>query len=42
MRYYLVDHEGIVIDEEGMELPSIESVQLEAARSFVDMARDEA
>ena len=43
MRYYfdLVDHEGIAIDEEGMELPSIESVQEEAARSLVDMARDD-
>ena len=43
MRYYfdLVDSEGIAIDEEGMELPSIQSAQEEAARSLVDMARDE-
>ena len=43
MRYYfdMVDHEGIVIDDEGMELPTIESVREEAARSLLDMAREE-
>ena len=43
MRYYfdMVDTEGIAIDEEGLELPSIESVREEAARSLIDMAREE-
>jgi hypothetical protein len=43
MRYYfdMVDHDGVTIDEEGMELPSIESVREEATRSLLDMAREE-
>jgi hypothetical protein len=41
-RYYfdLRDDDGLSVDYEGMELPSIEAVQEEAARSLADMARD--
>jgi Domain of unknown function (DUF6894) len=42
-RYFfdLRDHDGVVTDEEGMELPSLDAVQEEAARALADMARDE-
>ena len=42
MRYYfdLRDADGITIDEEGIDLPSLQRVQEEAARSLADMARD--
>ena len=42
-RYFfdLRDGDGIVPDEEGMELPSLDAVQEEAARALADMARDE-
>jgi hypothetical protein len=41
-RYYFDMRQGdeIAPDEEGLELPTIESVQEEAARSLADMARD--
>jgi hypothetical protein len=41
-RYYFDLREGddLAPDEEGLELPSIERVQEEAARSLADMARD--
>ena len=41
-RYYFDMRQGdeIASDEEGLELPTIESVQEEAARSLADMARD--
>nr|WP_028345992.1 hypothetical protein [Bradyrhizobium murdochi] len=41
-RYYFDLREGddLSPDEEGLELPSIERVQEEAARSLADMARD--
>ena len=40
-RYYfdLRDGNGLAPDEEGVELPDIESVQEEAALSLADMAR---
>jgi hypothetical protein len=43
MRYYfdLIDNYGIAIDEEGLDLSSIERVREEAARSLGDIARDE-
>jgi hypothetical protein len=42
LRYYfdLRDGDALVEDEEGIELPDIESVQEEATRSLVDMAKD--
>ncbi|MGY3696085.1 hypothetical protein ACVIGA_006165 [Bradyrhizobium sp. USDA 3240] len=42
-RYFfdLRDGDELVPDEEGLELKSIQSAQLEAARSLADMARDE-
>lgn len=42
MRYYfdLRDDHGITADDEGIELPSMQRVQEEAARSLADMARD--
>lgn len=40
-RYYLDIRQGADPDEEGLELPSIERVQEEAARSIADMARSE-
>jgi uncharacterized protein DUF6894 len=41
-RYYFDLREGddLAADDEGLELPSIERVQEEAARSLADMARD--
>lgn len=41
-RYYfdLLEGDNVAIDDEGMELLSIEAAQLEAARSIADMARD--
>ncbi|MET4033060.1 hypothetical protein ABIB94_009091 [Bradyrhizobium sp. JR7.2] len=41
-RYYFDIREGdeIFLDEEGLELSTIEKVQEEAARSLADMARD--
>jgi hypothetical protein len=41
-RYYfdLQDDGGIAIDEEGLELPTMQRVQEEAARSLAGMARD--
>ena len=41
-RYYFDIREGddLAPDDEGLELPSIERVQEEAARSLADMARD--
>lgn len=41
-RYFFDMREGkeIALDEEGMELRTIEAVQEEAARSLADMARD--
>jgi uncharacterized protein DUF6894 len=42
MRYYFDLREGdqIAIDDEGLELSTIEAVQEEAALSLADMARD--
>jgi hypothetical protein len=42
MRYYfdMRDSDGLVIDEEGVELPTLAAAQEEAARSLADMARD--
>jgi hypothetical protein len=41
-RYYfdIRDGDDLAPDEEGLDLPSIERVQEEAARSLADMARD--
>jgi len=41
-RYYFdfLDARGLVVDDEGRELSDVEAVQMEAARSLVDMARD--
>jgi hypothetical protein len=43
-RYYfdLRDGDALSRDEEGMELPDIETVQEEAVRALADMARDRA
>jgi hypothetical protein len=43
MRYYfdLIDNDGIVTDDEGLELSSIGRVRDEAARSLGGIARDE-
>jgi len=40
-RYYFDLREGgeLAVDEEGVELPTLQAVQIEAARSLVDMAR---
>jgi uncharacterized protein DUF6894 len=40
-RYYfdLCDNGELAIDEEGMELPTLKAVQIEAARSLVDIAK---
>ncbi|MBR1237709.1 DUF6894 family protein [Bradyrhizobium sp. AUGA SZCCT0182] len=40
-RYYfdLIDSNGIVVDDEGMDLADIEAAQDEAARSLADFAR---
>jgi hypothetical protein len=42
-RYFfdLRDGDGVVPDEEGMELSSLDAVQEEAARALADMPRDE-
>ena len=42
-QYYfdLRDADGLVVDEEGLELRDIQTVQKEAARSMADMVRDE-
>lgn len=42
-RYFfdLQDSDGVVADEEGVELPSLDVVQEEAAHALADMARDE-
>jgi len=41
-RYYfdMRDDDGVTIDDEGMELSSLQQVQEEAARSLAGMARD--
>jgi hypothetical protein len=41
-RYYFDLREGdiLVVDEEGLELPDIESVHQQAAKSLLDMAKD--
>ena len=41
-RFYfdLLDAEGLVADDEGREMADLQAVQIEAARSLVDMARD--
>jgi len=40
-RYYFDSgRRGLVVDDEGRELSDVEAVQMEAARSLVDMARD--
>jgi hypothetical protein len=41
-RYYFDLREGdiLVVDEEGLELPDIESVHQQAAKSVLDMAKD--
>jgi hypothetical protein len=40
-RYYFDLRDGgyLSIDEEGMELPTMQAVQIEAARSLVDIAK---
>jgi uncharacterized protein DUF6894 len=42
MRYYfdLRDGDHLMLDDEGMEMWSIERVQQEAAKTLADMARD--
>jgi hypothetical protein len=42
-RYFfdLRDEHGVVADEQGILLPSLEAVQDEAARAIGDLARDE-
>jgi hypothetical protein len=43
MRRYFFDvrdGEGIIPDEEGMELPTLDAVQDEATHALADMARD--
>jgi hypothetical protein len=42
-RYFfdLRDEDGVVADEQGVLLPSLEAVQDEAARAIDDLARDE-
>ena len=41
-RYYfdLLDSDGLVVDDEGREIEDLEAVQVEAARSLIDLARD--
>jgi hypothetical protein len=41
-RYYFDLRDGVelAVDEEGLELKSLQSVQAEAAKSLADMARD--
>ncbi|MEH2537108.1 MULTISPECIES: DUF6894 family protein [unclassified Bradyrhizobium] len=40
-RYYfdLCDNDELAVDDEGLELPNLQAVQIEAARSLVDMAK---
>ena len=40
-RYYfdLRENDELAVDEEGLDLPTLQAVQIEAARSLVDMAR---
>ena len=40
-RYYfdLRDNDELAVDEEGMELPTLQAVQIEAARSLVHIAK---
>ena len=40
-RYYfdLRDNEELAVDEEGMELPTLQAVQIETARSLVDIVK---
>jgi hypothetical protein len=40
-RYYfdLLESGKLSVDQEGVELPTLQAVQIEAARSLVDMAR---
>jgi hypothetical protein len=40
-RYYfdVRDNGVLAVDEEGLELPDLQAVQIEAARSLADMAR---
>jgi hypothetical protein len=40
-RYYfdLREADELAVDDEGLELPTLQAVQIEAARSLVDMAR---
>jgi hypothetical protein len=40
-RYYFDLREGdtLAVDDDGLELPNLQAVQVEAARSLVDMAR---
>lgn len=42
MRYYfdLRNGEEVAVDDEGVELPSVQAVQEQAALSLADMARD--
>jgi hypothetical protein len=41
-RYYfdMRENDGVAVDEQGMELPTVEAVQEEAIRSLADMARE--
>ena len=41
-RYYfdLLDDDGLFIDEEGLEFSDLRAVQVEAANSLADMARE--
>ncbi len=43
-RYYfdLLDGGVLAVDEEGLELPTLQAAQAEAAKSLADMARDAA
>ena len=41
-RYYfdLLDGDILAVDDEGLELPSLQAAQAEAAKSLADMVRD--
>jgi len=41
-RYYFdfMDSGGLLVDDDGRELGDLQAVQIEAARSLIDMARD--
>ena len=41
-RYYfdLLDGDVLAVDDQGLELPSLQAAQAEAAKSLADMARD--